>query len=167
MPAQTIANTIQLIIAPVVMVTACAIILSGLLTHYAAVNDRLRLMTRERLDLLRALRLETGNPGGVDPYTVERLDQIDRQMPELLNRHQFIRQAVLAMYSAILIFILSMFVIAIAVMTNAPLLATAALAVFLAGTAALLVSVLLVVLEIRVSHRTLQYEVERVLSLHR
>ena len=35
------------------MVTSCAILIGGMLTHYAAINDRLRGMTRERLSLLR------------------------------------------------------------------------------------------------------------------
>jgi hypothetical protein len=47
MSAEMVARTIQLIIAPVVMVTTCSILLGGLLSHYAALNDRLRGMARE------------------------------------------------------------------------------------------------------------------------
>jgi uncharacterized membrane protein YphA (DoxX/SURF4 family) len=53
MNAEMPPRTIQLILAPVVMVTACAILLAGLLSRFAALNDRLRLLARERLDLLR------------------------------------------------------------------------------------------------------------------
>src|SRR5579884_4097507 len=98
MTAQSIASSIQLIIAPVVMVTACAILINGLLTHYANINDRLRLMARERLDLLRLIRDEKSAAPGVDSFTVERLDQIDREMPELLQRHGLVRNALLALY---------------------------------------------------------------------
>lgn len=55
MTAHLVATTIQEILAPVVMVTACALILSGLITRAQAINDRLRLMDGERLDVLRAL----------------------------------------------------------------------------------------------------------------
>lgn len=53
MNAATIPRTIQPILAPVAMVTTCAILVSGILAHYAVVNERLRSLTHERLDLLR------------------------------------------------------------------------------------------------------------------
>ncbi len=44
-----VARTIQLVLAPVVMVTTAALILNGVLGRYSAVNDRLRVMALERL----------------------------------------------------------------------------------------------------------------------
>lgn len=35
------------------MVSACALLLGGLLSRYAAINDRLRVLAREPFDLLR------------------------------------------------------------------------------------------------------------------
>ncbi len=49
MTAEMVTRIIQTIIAPVVMVNACAIILGGLLNHSATINARLRGMARERL----------------------------------------------------------------------------------------------------------------------
>ena len=49
MNAEMVARIIQLILAPVVMISACAILESGLLGHYASINARLRNMTHERL----------------------------------------------------------------------------------------------------------------------
>ena len=149
---------IQLILAPVVMVTACAILLNGLLGHYAAINDRLRAMSRERIGLLRMM------DGGV--LTAERLREIDGQMPDLLRRHKLIRDAVLTIYLAILIFIVSMFVIAVVAATNSDGTALAALIIFLAGTATLLVGVLLTAAEVSISHWAIQYEARRILALH-
>jgi hypothetical protein len=50
--AETITHTIQFILAPVVMVSSCAILVGGMLSRYAELKDRLRALARERLDLL-------------------------------------------------------------------------------------------------------------------
>ncbi len=46
-------GAIATIIAPVVMITACAILISGMLAQYAQINDRLRSVAKERLGLPR------------------------------------------------------------------------------------------------------------------
>src|SRR5205823_11467783 len=62
MSPEAIGRTIQLILAPVVMFSACAVFVGGVLNHYTSVGDRIRALTRERLELLRdggsTLRLE-------------------------------------------------------------------------------------------------------------
>jgi hypothetical protein len=50
--ADLVARTIQLILAPVVMISSAAVILNGLLAHYGEVNARIRAMDRERFDLV-------------------------------------------------------------------------------------------------------------------
>ena len=65
MIAETIARTIQLIVAPVVMVTAGAILSGRLLTHAGAINDRLRTLAHERLDVERIAGLSPDALGGV------------------------------------------------------------------------------------------------------
>jgi len=52
-----IVRTIQLIIAPVVMITSCCIFTNGLLAHYASIVERLCVTVRENVDLLRIRRL--------------------------------------------------------------------------------------------------------------
>jgi hypothetical protein len=158
--ADDIARTIQLIIAPVVMVTACAITLGGLMSHYQAVNDRLRMMTHERLDLLRS-QLDA------DKFGRERLDEIDLQAPELLRRHKLLRDALLTIESAVVTFVACMLAIAVASVTTSVVVAQGVLVLFILGTLMLLVGVLLSALEIRVSHRALAFEVRRVLDLKR
>jgi hypothetical protein len=161
MTAETVSKTIQLILAPVVMVTACAILAGGLLTRYAAINDRLRAITRERLDLLRA----GANGAQRDPLMSERLEELDAQVPGLLHRHQQARDALLSNYGASLIFIADMFVIALAATTGTAWLPTLVLIVFLAGIAVLFVGLMLILLEVRTSHEAVHYEVRRVTGL--
>src|SRR5512142_2049855 len=100
MTAEMVTRIIQTIIAPVVMVNACAILLGGLLNHSAAINDRLRGMARERIEMLR-----TAGAATVDRLWAERLDEIDVQLPDLLQRLGLIRAAILSVYGAILLLV--------------------------------------------------------------
>src|SRR5438067_10711325 len=110
------------------MVSACGILVSGLLGHYQAVNDRLRALARERLELVL----------GAPPATAlgrERLAEIDAQLPGLLARHRAVQQAVLLLYVAIALFVACMAVIGLAYATGAPALAAGVLLCFAAGLA--------------------------------
>jgi hypothetical protein len=158
MDAQSLGRTIQDILAPVVMVTACAIILGGLWTHAESINDRLRAMNQERLELWR-------QPPTADAYITERLAEIDAQAPMLLRRHHRVRQAIVMAYAAIMVYIVSMFAIALTVLRNTT--GAPALLLFLTATLLLLVAVVLAILEIRISHRALEYETNRVEALRR
>jgi hypothetical protein len=162
MNAEMVTRIIQTIIAPVVMVNACAILLGGLLNHSAAINDRLRGMARERIEMLRA-----SGVAATDRLLAERLDEIDTQMPDLLHRLGLIRSAIMSVYGAILLLVLDMLVIAVAVASAADWLTTAILVVFLAGIGVLFLGVVLTVLEARQSQRAIRFEVQRVLALPR
>ncbi len=168
MDVDVITRTIQLILAPVVMVTACAILLGSIQARYGTINDRLRAMSRERLDLLRATGGSSLHPvQPLDTYTRERFEQIDAQTPDLLRRHTLIRDSLLAIYSAVAVFLATMFVIAFAAAVKVGWVALLILGFFLAGTAVLLIGVALVAVEVHGSHRAVQYEMRRVLSLGR
>ncbi len=67
----------------------------------------------------------------------------------------------MAVYSAILVYVLDMFVITLTATTHDPLIATAALVAFLIGTAILLLGVWSAAREIRLSHRAVAHEAER------
>ncbi len=164
MNAEMVAETIQLIIAPVVMITACALLLNGLLARYAAVNDRLRAMSRERFDLVRMGR---GAVPGEEALAAERLEEIDEQVPGLVRHHKLLHDALTAKYAAVLIYVADMFVIAVAVAQDSARMATVALLVFLAATAALLAGVLITALEVRTSHQSVEAEARRVRALMR
>ena len=166
MSIQTVAGTIQIIIAPVVMITACAILLGGMQAQFAAINDRLRARARERLELLRTPDWGLSNVASlVGVYAIERLREIDAQMPRLLRRHQLVHNAVLTLYCAVLVFVLTMFIIAVAAAQHSSGMATLALVVFLIGIATVLVGVAVMAVEIRRSNDALQYETQRVLEL--
>jgi hypothetical protein len=92
-------TSVQAMVAPVVLITTAAILSGALLAMYGSVNDRMRAMDHERLEIL------TGDDGtllsaaGVPPGSRERLTQIDTQLPKLLRRHRLLHNAVLIIYA--------------------------------------------------------------------
>jgi hypothetical protein len=160
MDVQTAAKTIQLILAPVVMVSACGILLTGMLGHYGNINDRIRRLTTERLELSQVRPAE-----GHEVLARERLTEIDHQVPMLIGRHRQVHHAILLANSAVAILVVSMFIIAAAALTDSSATGTAALFVFLAGTAAVMGSAIFMALEVRSSHQSVSYEGMRVIEL--
>lgn len=158
MSAVDIAQTIQLIIAPVVLITACMLFQNGALARYASIGQRIRSLSHERFELVRSEK--TG-----DMLNLGRLQAIDRQLPLLTHRHRLIQRSVLLAYSATTIFILTMFAIALSVALKAGAIGTIALILFLIGTGVLLVGIFFIGLEIRMSHRAICYEVHQITLL--
>ena len=162
MSPEEIGRTIQLILAPVVMFSACSIFVGGVLSHYTSIGDRVRALTRERLELLRTLRSQSSQPDGL---VAERLAEIDGQLPEMLHRHRLVHHAVLAVYAAIGILVLTMCVIALTAAVTAEWVAPLVFGVFVAAVLTMLVGVALVTVEIRTSRRSLVFEAQRVTKL--
>ena len=156
MSPEAIGRTIQLILAPVVMFSACSVFVGGVLNHYTSVGDRIRALTRERLELLWDRR---------SALSRERLDEIDTQLPELLHRHRLIHHALLAVYTSIGILVLTMCVIALTATIPAEWVGPLVYGVFLLSVLAVLVGVVLITMEIGTSRRSLAFEVERVTRL--
>jgi hypothetical protein len=157
--SEAIGRTIQLILAPVVTFNACSVFVAGVLGHYTSVTDRIRALTREWLDVLRALR---GEPSGARLLLVERLEEIDGQLPEMAHRHRLVHHALPAVYGAIGILVLTMCIIALTATITAEWVGPLVFGVFLVGVLMRLVGVMLITAEIRVSRQSLSFEVERV-----
>jgi hypothetical protein len=161
MSVETVGRIIEVVLAPVVLVTACAILGSGFLAHYAEVNVRLRILSAERLTLI----CQRPSTPADARFKAERLLEIDQQLPELLSRHTLVRNALSSLYLAILLFVADMIMLSIAAVSEARVPAIASLALFVGGTGVLLCAILLVVVELRRSHRAVQSEVRRVAGL--
>ena len=165
MTIDSIIRIIGFTLAPVVMITSCAILLNGLLTRYESLSARMRVMHHERLELLQGLGNTTSSVVPTVGFSTRRIHEIEVQLPHLLRRHKLIHNAVLAENAAILLLVFSMFIIALAEWTNSTLTSTIALFVFLAGTGALLVGVIITNLELSRSQREVAYEIQDGLRL--
>ncbi len=158
MDPEMVTRTIQLIIAPVVMITSCCILGSGLLAHYSSLGEHLRLTFRDRLELKR--KPELGSSSSLTDY-------IDAQLSALLHRHQLVRTSLVSVLIAIVFFIVDMFTIAFSVVLNKPGLSSSVLILFLAGVASLLVGLLYAVFDVYLSHSFFTHETGQVISMEK
>lgn len=166
MTIENITRAISLILAPVVLVSGCLLFLNGVMQHYNALSDRLRAMHQERIELLRTTgEGVTGALIAIDGFTKVRIREIEPQLPNLFARYRLVRNALLLIYLSILIFVVSMFIIALAALSTSPLTAIIALGSLLTGTAIMLLSIGVMTLEAYQSHRSVVYEVEHGLGL--
>ena len=166
MNIEIIVRTISLILAPTVMVTSCALFLNGLITRYEHISSRMRAMHRERLDLLRATDASQSTTM-IAHLNMQRILELEQQLPYMLRRHKLVRNAVLAVSVAISIFVSSMFIIAAAALVDSSLNAVLALFAFQFGTGALMLGVGITTVEFVRSQREVTYEIQHGLSLRK
>jgi Protein of unknown function (DUF2721) len=108
-------TAVQAMVAPVVLITTAAILSGALLTMYGSVNDRMRAMDHERLQILTGADGTLLVAAAVPPGGRERLTQIDTQLPMLLCRHRLLHNAVLLIYAGVAVLVLSVIAIGVAV----------------------------------------------------
>jgi Protein of unknown function (DUF2721) len=165
--SQVAIGAVQAMLAPVVLMTTCAILAGGIQTMYAEVNDRMRMMTAERLS-----RLQSAGPNGelaavasLRGAARERIAEIDAQLPLLLARHRKLHSALMCVYQAVLMVVGAMVLIAASISVPAPAAGDVALVLILAATVTLLFGVAYVAASVRKSAGAVDYEVRRVLQL--
>lgn len=147
-----VTKIISLIIAPVVLLTACALTVNGLIIQYNSIGDHVRSVNQE-ISKLREARIKE------DDAQTQRLPELEFLLSDLFRHHHFVHDAILLMYLSILIFMLDMLVIAIAVATQINWLAQMALIVFLSGVAVSFLGTVVIAYETRTSHYSIQSEV--------
>ena len=152
----TVTVTIQAILAPAVMISACGLLLLGLQNRYGRINDRLRALARERVQLL---------PERQDPLAAARLNAIDQQLPDLLRRLRRQRDAVLCFFWAVVTFVVDSLLIALQFVAAGAAVRALVLLVFMAGMVLVLAGALLAASEIANSTRAVGAEVEEIAKL--
>ncbi len=150
------AQAIQTILAPAVMISACGLMLLGLQNKYGRINDRMRLLARERMDLI---------PRRGEALADARMAVIDRQLPELKLRLQKQHDAVLYLFWAVAVFVLDSFLIALSLFVGGNLSHFLAISIFLAGMALVLIASLYAASEITISTRAVNYEIDEIIKL--
>jgi hypothetical protein len=135
-------------VAPVVLITLAAIFANGLLSAATAVRDRILAMNHERLEILRGPHGEMLDHDSVPPVDRERLTQIRDQMPPLIKRIQRIRSAIVIIWTAAGLLVLSVAAIAAAVTADSEAFAFTALALVLAGVTGVFAGVAIVIVSL-------------------
>jgi hypothetical protein len=158
-------TAIQAMVAPVVLITTAGILSGAMLTMYGSVNDRMRAMDHERLEILTRADGTLLSAAEVPPSGRERLSQIDTQLPRLLRRHRLLHNAVLVIYAGVGVLVLSVITIGIAVTASSGAAGAASLVLVLTGTVMLLGGLLFAGRSVIISMDAIDYEVQRTLSL--
>jgi hypothetical protein len=157
----TAVNTINDMVAPVVLLTVGGMVSNGLITIYNDIDNRMRDMTRERLEIWRGPAGQVLDPDGVPAIGQERLTEIGEQLPMLLRRLKLTRLSVLTIYVALVVLGLSIVVIALAVALDDEIVGRVALGLVLAGTITLLLGLGVAAMSLAKSAKAISYEVER------
>jgi Protein of unknown function (DUF2721) len=152
-------------VAPVVLLSVGSLISNGLLTVYNSVNDRLREMTRERVEILTGPAGEKLEMAAVPVMSRERLEEIKVQLPLILRRHKLTRLSVLTIYAVVGALGLSIVVIAIAVVLADETAGRIALGLVLAGTVVMLIGIGVAALSLARSADAITYAVSRTSEL--
>jgi hypothetical protein len=159
MTSETIVKAISLILAPVVMITACAILQNGLIAHYSVISNHLRLVNQEILSLSE-MDLSSSPSKAAHLHDLEHLI-----LPDLFHRNHIVHDVLGRVYTAVRVLIIDMFAIAIAIATGINWLSQVVLIIFLLGVGILFWSIMLISHELRTSHQSLQVEVHHTCEL--
>jgi Flp pilus assembly protein TadB len=154
---EVVTQAIELIIAPVVMITSCALLLNGILARYAIIESRLQEAYGEKLGLSQQERSE-------ERGKAKRITLPEQIIPDLLRHHHLLHEGLERIYYAILIFMFDMLAIAVSVLTAWPWINQFVVFIFLIGLAVLLWGLVYIAQEIRISHVSVQLDVDRMCS---
>jgi hypothetical protein len=161
----TAISAISAMVVPAVVITTGGILSNGLVAMYGAVNDRMRDMNHERLQILTGPGGSLLTPAKLPDTERERLGEIDRQLPMLLRRHRLLHNSVLLIFCALAVLVLSVIAIAVAVTSRSNAAGTTALVLVVAGTAVILAGLLVAARSLAISRNAIEYEVRRSLAL--
>ena len=134
-------------VTPVVMVSATAILISGVNARYISISDRVRALAREYRD---------------QGASIERKSNIHRQMTIFHRRMHLVSWAARVLYAAVGCFVAVALLISISVSKQVLLGAT--LGMFLTGLILVAFAIVLQLLELQQSNRTIEIESADVLS---
>jgi len=139
------AEAIRLLVAPVVMISACGLLCLALYNRLAVIVARARAFNKERVECAEEQREE----GGDAPHLARRIATLDGQFEGLLRRAKLVRAAL----AALLCTVASMLVcsLALGLMIVAPFAGEVALAVFVVGVSTALVAIVYAMLELRLA----------------
>ena len=142
MPANGALDVLTAAVTPVVLVSATAILISGINTRYISISDRLRSLAHEYRD-----------PACKDDRKVA----IRQEIAAFQHRMHLMSWAVRSLYAAVGAFIVDALIIGATLWRD--MLASATLPLFLAGIVLVLFAIACQLLELRSSDRTIAIEV--------
>lgn len=144
----SVLQTIQLLVAPVVMISACGLLCLALYNRLAAIVARARAFHKERFDAQARLAATT-DPGAPDPtvqHLRRRVELLDGQTDQILARAALVRNAVILLLATVICMLACSLALGLSLLASA--FAGLALTFFLVGVATAIVAMILAITEL-------------------
>lgn len=147
-------QTIQAILTPALMISACGLLLLGLNNRYAVVVSRIRLLNDEK-------RRKLADPEAIDREYVDalRFESLLQQIPALMVRANYLRRSLMFLWVGVSAYLLSSIMLGSGLFLGLNA-ASAAVWVFMLGLLSAIVGVAFALLDITLAYRVLKLEVE-------
>ncbi len=139
-------KTIQFLIAPVVMISACGLLCLALYNRLAAIVSRARAFHKERFYIEVKLASPEPPPDPVVGHLRRRFNTLEEQAARILSRARRVRGAILALLGCILCMLVSSLTLGAALVW--PAFDRAALGLFLLGDLLACLGILLAISEV-------------------
>lgn len=149
-------KTIQLMLAPAVMISACGLLLLGISNKYSSINNRLRLLNEER----RRHHNKLNQENNLDYFDTIRLQSISKQLNELLCRSKLVRNVIISYVIGLFLFIFTSLLIGVDIFLNTKITDYFALSTFILGLISIGVGLVYSLTETLKGYKILEVEVK-------
>jgi len=149
-----VAQAINGVLAPAIMISASALIILALQAKYSQLIDRLRGLNEER----RRLR-------DSETRSEQRFANVIAQIEAILLRARFVRNSIMSLYLAITLFVLSSIVIGIRLTLGIKIPISPSLIIFMIGMVAVFIGVLYALRDIGSAYKVARLEIRGVKEL--
>ncbi|MFZ4591457.1 MAG: DUF2721 domain-containing protein [Ignavibacteria bacterium] len=149
-------KTIQLMLAPAVMISACGLLLLGISNKYSSITNRLRILNEER----RRHHNKMNSDKELDYFETTRLQSISRQLQQLLFRLKLVRNVILFYVIGLFLFIFTSLLIGIDIFLNTKITDYIALSTFILGLISVGIGLIYSLTETLKGYKILELEIK-------
>ena len=152
---------LQPLLAPVVIISACGLLITALNARTMTSKARIRQLHHERLEISeKAARM-----GVATKVQRLRYEGVASQSTNLLSRLRLMRMALMMMVGYVVLMLISSILIGLESVLNNPVVAKLAVFSFVIGIVSMLSGAMVFLFELRVSLKEIAYEHERIMGL--
>ena len=149
-----VVQLIQVMLAPGVMISACALLLLGMNNKYSMIVSRIRLLKDEKRKLF--------NKDGVNDVESNRISNIELQISHLIHRISMVRNAVFSYSVAIALFIVSCILIGLKINVEISSFYWIIIGFFYAGLLAVFTGIIFAAIEVWKGYRIVRIEISEI-----
>lgn len=154
-------EALQPLLAPVVIISACGLLIMALNARTMAAQARIRQLHHERLEIS-----EIAAATGIATQTQRlRYEGVGSQSNKLLCRLYLMRMALMMMVGCVVLMLVSSIFIGLESVLDIPLIARFVIGVFVLGILSMLSGAVIFLMELRLSLKEVGYEHERMMGL--